>query len=290
MEQVSTCGVLLPFVIGYGGPTVYLLFAMGYQLCYDFDNVISRAGGVTNVFTSISRATSTMPWSMGWIIAMFIHLVFNLSIYDDFTRFWWARRKLLPPEERDAYLDLVARARDGLWMRAIALVLVSFFMVSISQPLHFAFVAFYFCTDAFYLRAVDFLEEDLARRKDSTAIYLRFHHRTANWAMKALGVGIVLSWALHSLAAVSYAHSMFGFLELLYGGCHGWHELVTTAIIVAGGRAELHLSPEPPEHEPPEHEPPEREAADGADPKEAPQGVHRSRRLQRLPPEFEPLP
>ncbi|KAL1421560.1 hypothetical protein MTO96_022999 [Rhipicephalus appendiculatus] len=242
MERVCSCGVLLPFLIGFGGPTTYLLFAMGYQLYYDFDNVISRKGGAANVFTSISRATAKQPWTAGWIVAMSIHLVFNWFIKDDFTSFWSARQKLLPPEERDVYLDLAS----------------------------------IFLSDLFYLRTVDFLEAKLARCKDSTAVYLRFHHHTANRAMKALAVGIAVSLALHILAAVSYAHSAFGFLELLYGCCHGWHELVTSAIVVAGGRE---LRPEHSEHE----------AADGAGPREAPQGVLRSRRLQGLPPEFQPL-
>ncbi|XP_075729646.1 uncharacterized protein LOC119163784 isoform X1 [Rhipicephalus microplus] len=323
MARLSTRNVLLRFLFGFVGPTTYLIFAMGYQLCYDFDNVISRKGGATNVFTSISRATATRPWYFGWVIAMITHSVFHCSIKDDFREFWLARQELVPPEERDRYLTLVHHARNDFWMRAFSLLIIAIFPVSLSISFHFVCVGFYFVSDFGYLRAVDFLEAKLARRRDSTAVYLRSHHGPAKRTMHALFFGIALSLALHVFAEVSYAHSAFGFFELLYGGVHGWHELVTCMVIIAGRRdiscvpetplqeppleetplqeppleepplqePPLEETPlqEPPVEEPPVQEPPVHEAEGGAGPIESPQGVLRSRRILGLPPEFAPL-
>ncbi|XP_075524794.1 uncharacterized protein LOC142557086 isoform X2 [Dermacentor variabilis] len=187
---------------------------------------------VTNTFTSISRATATPPWSVGWVLATVVHLVCSLWVNGKFTDYWDAREHLLPQGRRDAYRRTAECARHLHWLRAAALVLVSAMTTRLSERLHFISVTIFLTTDYFYHRYVDDLEEELfARVKDPTVACSSFHHRTANDVMTVLSACLPLSFVLHFFGRVSYAHSAFGFFEIVYGGCHGWHDFITTVVV-----------------------------------------------------------
>lgn len=232
MDEVCAFPTLLPFAIGFGVPAIYVLTTMAYRLRYDFDAVVSRRGGVTNTFTSISRATASSPWSVGWVLATVVHLICNLWINGEFTDYWDAREHLLPHGQRDAYRRTAEFARHLHWLRAAALVLVSAMTTRLSEKLHFTSVTIFLTTDFFYHRYVDHLEGELfARVKDPTVACSSFHHRTSNNVMTALSACLPLSLVLHLFGRVSYAHSAFGLFELVYGACHGWHDFITSVVI-----------------------------------------------------------
>ncbi|KAL1421553.1 hypothetical protein MTO96_022992 [Rhipicephalus appendiculatus] len=233
MERACTIRALLPFVIGFCVPSIYVLIAMAYRLCYDFEAVVYTDESVTNVFTSISRVTATPPWSVGWVTATVIHLACTLWINSDFAYFWYAREMLLPQAERDVYRSAVHFARHLQWQSAVALVMISTVSVHYSLTLHFTFVTTYFVADVLYLRTVEDLEEELlACCKDSMVASLCFHHRAANNVMKVMTACILLDLVFFYVATVSYAHSVFGVFELIYGSCRGWHDLVTSMVII----------------------------------------------------------
>ncbi|XP_049275874.1 uncharacterized protein LOC119371983 isoform X3 [Rhipicephalus sanguineus] len=233
MDRACTFRALLPFVIGYCVPSIYVLIAMAYRLCYDFEEVVYTDEGVTNVFTSISRVTATPPWSVGWVAATVVHLACIVWINSDFAYFWYARETLLPQGERDVYRSAVQFARHLQWQGAVALVLISTVPVNYSLTLHFTFVTTYFVADVLYLRTVDDLEAELlACCKDSMVSSLYFHHRAANNVMKVMTVCILLNLVAFYVATLSYAHSVFGVFELIYGSCRGWHDLVTSVLII----------------------------------------------------------
>ncbi|KAH6922256.1 hypothetical protein HPB50_011328 [Hyalomma asiaticum] len=208
MDRACTFRALLLFVIGFGIPSVYVLSAMAYRLYYDFEAVVYKEEGVTNVFTSISRVTATPPWSVGWVIATVVHLICTVLTNDDFAYFWHVREKLLPQEQREVYRSAVEYARQLHWLRAVALFLISVVTVQYSLKTHFMLVTTYFVADVLYLRTVDDLEADLlACCKDSMVARMYLHHRSSNNVMKVMTICILLNMVFLFFGTFSYGRA-----------------------------------------------------------------------------------